>query len=337
MEPRNLVQLIREVKPRTVLFTTYTLSLSFFEAMLLPLLRQVGCQNTAVLVDAQEAVKSLAEANVNYAGRRYWVAPVVAPGGGVFHPKLTYLSGDKVDVLAIGSGNLTMPGLSGQLETLDAVASTEDPSVFIQFQAFAAGLAAKIDSTSRQAADLLREYAIRAQDVAAKSGEAIKSFPWSPVLVSSLDRPARDQIIEYWRLQGEQATSLTVLSPFHAPDGGPLDRLASSLGASGVSVGLDPKTRVALFDLDRLKISGTTKYVVPVVDGSPRRLHGKVFEIAGTTGALVTTGSINATHQSLESTKNIEVSLARWLPSNCFKWSKTEPIREVVPVFKTAV
>jgi hypothetical protein len=67
MEIKNLVQLIQEVKPKTALFTTYTLSLSFFEAVMLPILRQVGCQDIAILVDANEAVLSLAESHVNYA------------------------------------------------------------------------------------------------------------------------------------------------------------------------------------------------------------------------------------------------------------------------------
>lgn len=326
MEAKNLVELIREAKPRTALFTTYTLSLSFFEAVLLPVLRQVSCHDIAILVDANEAVASLAEAHVHYAGRRYWVAPVVAPGGGVFHPKLTYLAGGETDVLAIGSGNLTLPGQSGQLETLDAVSAATSPIVFRQFEAMVDSLAGKIEQTSKQAADLLREYAVRASVVADRSGADNSTFPVSAALVHSVERPASDQILELFELAEAEAQAMTVLSPFHTPDAGPIDRLAKALGVNALSIGLDPKTLVAPFDLKRLKIEGA-RYVTPVLEGKARPLHGKAFEILGSTGVLVATGSINATQQSLEGTKNVEVSLARWLPSPCFEWTAVEPVK----------
>lgn len=328
MKIDNLVQLIRATKPRTALFTTYTLSLSFFEAVLLPVLRQVGCSDIAILVDANEAVTSLAEAHVNYAGRRYWVAPVVAPGGGVFHPKLTYLAGGETDVLTVGSGNLTLPGQSAQLETLDAVSSLSAPTVFRQFAELANSLANKIDQTSKQAAELLREYGSRASSVvASKVGSDSSVYPDAPILVHSVQRPASEQIVELWRLTGADATAITVLSPFHAPDAGPINRLAKLLGVELVSIGLDAKTLIAPFDQSRFKVAQDVRYVVPAVVGLPRRLHGKIFEVSGSGGVLVATGSINATQQSLESVKNIEVSLARWLPSPCFEWSEAEPTR----------
>jgi hypothetical protein len=327
METKNLVQLIREIKPRTALFTTYTLSLSFFESVLLPVLRQVGCHDIAILVDANEAVLSLAEAHVHYAGRRYWLAPVVAPGGGVFHPKLTYLAGAETDVLAVGSGNLTLPGQSTQLETLDAVSSVSAPSVFKQFEMMANGLADRIERTSKQAADLLREYGVRASFVAAKNSEDSLVFPEAPILVTSIERRADEQILELWQRTNAVPEAITTLSPFHAPDAGPIIRLAESLGIKRVSIGLDPKTLVAPFDQKRFKGEQKVRYVVPAIEGGSRRLHGKIFEIVGSTGVLVVTGSINATHQSFESTKNVEISLARWLPSPCFEWNEADPKR----------
>jgi hypothetical protein len=327
MNINNLVQLVRATKPRTALFTTYTLSLSFFEAVLLPVLRQVGCHDVAILVDANEAVASLAEAHVNYAGRRYWVAPVIAPGGGVFHLKLTYLTGGETDVLAVGSGNLTLPGQSGQLETLDAVSSSSAPGVFTQFSELANSLAGKIDKTSKQAAELLREYGARASSVALKEGLDPSVYPDAPFLIHSVDRPASEQIVELWRLTKNDANAVTVLSPFHAPDAGPIDRLAENLEVGLVSVGLDPKTLIAPFDQKRFKVARKVRYVVPTLEVSVRRLHGKVFEISGSGGTLVISGSINATQQSLESIKNVEASLARWLPSPCFEWSEAKPAR----------
>jgi hypothetical protein len=255
------------------------------------------------------------------------VAPVIAPGGGVFHPKLTYLAGGEADVLVVGSGNLTLPGQSGQLETLDAVSSVSAPNVFKQFEGLANSLADRIEDTSKQAADLLREYSVRASSVAAESDAVSLVFPNAPILVHSVERPAREQILELWRLTNIVPKTLTVLSPFHAPDASPIFRLADGLGVKHVSIGLDPRTLVAPLDQNRLKIKRAVRYVVPDVKAKTRRLHGKVFEVLGTNGVLVLTGSINATQQSFESTRNIEVSLARWLPSPCFNWKNEDPVR----------
>lgn len=326
MKAKNLVQLIREVKPRTAIFTTYTLSLSFFEAVLLPELRQVGCRSISILVDANEAVVSLAEAHVKYAGRRYWLAPVVAPGGGVFHPKVSYLSGADVDVLVIGSGNLTSPGQSGQLETLDVVSSDTSPEVFRQFSTFATGLADKIGETSPQAAGLLREYALQSERAASASKAGSLRFPDVPSLISTVELPASDQITALCEAAGLTLSLLTVLSPFHSPDAAPIERLSRAVGVDSIAIGLDPKNHVAPFDLGRLKIANQAQYVLPVTEGRTRPLHGKVFEFSGGDGALIVTGSINATQQSLESIKNIEVSLARRLSEPCFEWAETEPV-----------
>lgn len=135
MQLKNLIELIKAVKPRSALFTTYTVSIAFIEGVLLPTLRQVGCRDVDILVDANEAASSLEEVQSNSAGRKYRLVPLIAPGGGIFHPKLAYLVGADYDVLAVGSGNLTLPGQSKQLECLDAVRSDIHPGVFVNLKA----------------------------------------------------------------------------------------------------------------------------------------------------------------------------------------------------------
>jgi len=54
-DPRHLLDLIKLVRPKAALFTTYTFSVSHFDAVFLPGLRSVRCQDIAVLVDADEA------------------------------------------------------------------------------------------------------------------------------------------------------------------------------------------------------------------------------------------------------------------------------------------
>ncbi|HRE18961.1 MAG TPA: hypothetical protein PLW86_18145, partial [Rhodocyclaceae bacterium] len=75
-----------------------------------------------------------------------------------------------------------------------------------------------------------------------------------------------------------------------------------------------------------MQIAKQAQYVLPVTEGRTRPLHGKAFELSGSNGVLIVTGSINATQQSLESIKNIEGSLARRLSKPCFQWAETEPV-----------
>lgn len=98
------------------LFTTYALSLSFFEAHLLRTgFKKNGCGDIWVVVDADGYSDSLAEKQATSVGQDYHLVPVALPRG-VFHPKCTYLSGPDGDVLIVGSGNLTFGGYGRNVE-----------------------------------------------------------------------------------------------------------------------------------------------------------------------------------------------------------------------------
>jgi hypothetical protein len=325
MTSRSLLALIRARRPRAALFTTYTLSLSFFESVFLPALRQVGCRDISILVDAQEGAASVDEAQARHAGRSYWVAPVLAPGGGIFHPKLAYLSCDEDDLLVVGSGNLTLPGQSNQLECLDGVLSSEHPMLFDQAATFMRQLATQVQRTSPRASGLLTDCAVRASKSASIAPASSQTKPRTTSLIHTLEQSALEAFEAMWTERDETALTLTVLSPFHAPDGGPMLRLAQAVGAKELSIGLDPRSLVAPFDQGRLPVKPVPRYVSPVAGPTSRPLHAKVFEIRGANQTLVISGSVNATRQSLESTKNIEVSLARWCDASPFVWEEAQP------------
>lgn len=332
-EVQNLLGAIKTVKPKTALFTTFTVSLSFIDAVLLPQLRQVGCKDIFVLVDANQANRSLAESSSQYAGRHYWVAPVLAPNGGCFHPKFSYLRGEDEDILAVGSGNLTHPGQSGQLETLDLVTSRREPHVFAQFSSFASALASLVGREGGMAAEFLREHAERAADMV--KGRSVSTNA-AASLIHTLTSTASNQISELWNGANLRAEHLVALTPFHAPDGGPLQRLAQAVrGAPKVRVGLDSHTLNAPFERERLG-RWKPEFVLPVFGERDRPLHAKVFEVSGEGRTLVVTGSVNGTAQSLETKKNVEVSLARWLPEPAFAWEAAAPAKYSPNVFASA-
>lgn len=326
--PEHLLDLIRLVKPRAALFTTYTFSVSHFDAVFLPVLRSVGCQDIGVLVDADEAARCSEESRSRAAGRIYRVAPVVAPGGGVFHPKLTYLAAESGDVLAVGSGNLTASGQSLQLESFDTVSAVAAPSVFVELAEWMESLASLTQGSSPQAAKLLDQTARRARHAyRLNSSNAVVGPLPPPSLVHTLDGTARDALEALFIAEADAAKTVTVLSPFHAPDGGPILRLAKSVDARSLAVGLDGhrKPLVAPFEQGRFKPLLPGRFVVADSHRSNRRLHAKVFVLEAADKTLVMTGSVNATAQSFESTKNVEVSLARWLTDSPYAWKIAEP------------
>jgi hypothetical protein len=324
----NLYELIKLVRPKAALFTTFTFSVSHFDSYFIPLLRSVGCQDIGVLVDASKAARSVQEGNSRAAGRVYSIAPVVAPGGGVFHPKIAYLAGVEDDVVSIGSGNLTASGQALQLECFDAVTATAAPGVFAELSELLLELAGQVERSSIQAAHLMRATAARAGEKPRQRPKSrLKTELPEPRLVHTVGLTARQTIEAVFRARYERAESLTILSPFHSKDGGPALRMSTSLKAKRLSIGLDAQSLKAPFDEARFQPLKVPEYVLPRLSAkeSHKRLHAKVFELKARPGdVLVVTGSVNATHQSLETSKNVEISLARWLRESPFDWQTVE-------------
>lgn len=326
--PRNLVELIRQFRPTSALFSTYTFSVSHFDAALLPVLRSVGCQDMAVMVDATQAASSVDESSSKGAGRVYRIIPVIAPGGGVFHPKFAYLSSDSGDVLAVSSANLTASGQCLQLECFDTVAARDYPSVFEELSDWMASLALAMEELSPQAAALARGVSRRARAATefATDAPAAVALP-PPSLVHTIGTTPSAALQRIFEARKSQALTIRVLSPFHAPDAGPVLRLARELGAATVCVGVDGagSVRRAPFDAELFNPNVPVSYMVADAEGAGRRLHAKVFEVETEDAVLSMTGSINATRQSFESQKNVELSLARWSYESPFSWREIEP------------
>jgi len=327
-EPQHLLDLIRDVRPRAALFTTYTFSVGHFDSVFVPVLRSVGCQDIAVLVDADEAASSAQESASRAAGRIYRIAPVIAPGGGVFHPKLAYLVSEGTDVLAVASGNLTASGQSLQLESFDAVSAQAAPTVFRELADWMATLASLIKPTSPQASGLLEQMVLRSRQAHRRHAANFTGPVPEPSLIHTLGGTAREALEAAFIEQADGAESVVVLSPFHSPDGGPILRLAASVEAKSLAIGLDgSKAKLtAPFERDRFKPELPGRFVLPDMQRASRRLHAKVFELHSTDKVLVMTGSVNATAQSFESSMNVEVSLARWVAKSPFTWRDAEPL-----------
>jgi hypothetical protein len=75
-----------------VTFTTYALSLSFFEVIVLDRLIRGGGRQAMILADVEGVRASLSEQGAQRVGKDYEVEPVAVTSG-VFHPKVSVFSG----------------------------------------------------------------------------------------------------------------------------------------------------------------------------------------------------------------------------------------------------
>lgn len=235
---KKLISLIRDAKPRRALFTTFTFSLSWFEALIVPVLRANGCEQIDVLIDAREACKSTDEATALHAGNAYRIIPVYMTGTTVFHPKLVYLEGMQEDTLVVSSANLTLAGHGKNLEVLDAVGSHKEPGVFAEFAQFLTILTEKHSFSAENLAVLhaYRDQAVRMK----KKADPIDEVGRTAWLVHTLVEPAAIQFAEH-ALRLGAAHTLTVLSPYHAPSGRPVQDLADLIEVTDLRIGLCAK------------------------------------------------------------------------------------------------
>jgi hypothetical protein len=331
MQPR-LTDLLRAVKPERALFTTFTLSLNWFESYCLPILKMEGCNQIDLLVDSREACRLGEETTSAYAGNAFRITSVYMNGSGIFHPKLAYLQGESDDTLVVGSGNLTHPGQGGSLEVIDAVNAQEHPAVFTEFAGFLELFMTR-KGLSESTRLVLTQYAGRARMAASRASDEAHQAPRTVWLIHTLMKTAQEQFASLVRDHLRRPKTLTVLSPYHHAGGKALKKLADGCGTRSVRVGVNRMWNPALNDYsvfapfreDAKDLPAGLKFVSPSVERSYPFSHAKCFEVQGSSGCIVMTGSVNATWQSLCETKNVEVSLARKLEASPFAWDESEP------------
>lgn len=117
------------------LFTTYTLSLSYFESEILRPLVRAGCSDTWLIADAEGYRSSLLERRSMRVGQEYRLVPAALPNG-VFHPKCIYLGSDDGDLLLVGSGNVTFDGHGKNAEVFEALSPDQAAAAFGDFADF---------------------------------------------------------------------------------------------------------------------------------------------------------------------------------------------------------
>ena len=293
---------------RTAFFTTYSLSLSFFEAVVVHALRQAGVRTTSIAVDLDGYRSTLGERGAADAGRIYDLVPMLVPHPGIFHPKLMVLDGDAGPRVVIGSGNLTFRGWGGNTEVAEFLAPGDSSQAFLDVADFLDRLSA----AARAPAGLSSErdpvpagLAASCRSAAGPAGQAGRMLR----VLHSLDRPIADQVVEAAAELGG-ASSLLVVSPFLRLTA--VRGLANQLGCANVSVCVSQRSPEQ-FDFSAARAAGLHAKAVtadPFQDAD-RPLHAKILEISCAQGRLTLAGSVNATTAAMMTTNNVELAVLR--------------------------
>jgi hypothetical protein len=129
-----------------VLSLSYTLNLGFWERYALSVARGLGARIT-VVADARMATADVGY--VHYAGITYLDARAVCKAGGAFHPKLLVIAGKDYATVAIGSGNVTLPGWHGNAEIWTVLRGEDDgaPATFKQLASWLRNLPREVSGT----------------------------------------------------------------------------------------------------------------------------------------------------------------------------------------------
>ena len=308
---------------RQAAFTTYSLSLSFFEAVVLDALVRGGGPRPLILSDVAGVQAALMEQGARRAGRDYQVEPISVTGG-VFHAKISAFTTDDDCHLLIGSGNLTFGGWGGNLEVCEhihpsfAAHAISDASEFFEY------LAVIGDRFRHGAAE--RCAAIAENLMSAVRGRALNG---DMRLLHNLEGAISVKLAEQIDGLGG-AERLVVASPFW-DGGGAIERLTKLVGLDEVFVHSHPHKTVEGRAGANWPSRGTGNVrairLEALEDEKKRRLHAKVFEVICRRGRILMSGSANATWAALEAGHNVEACIVRIQRERAVGWrfSAAEP------------
>ncbi|TGQ70833.1 hypothetical protein EN805_00015 [bacterium M00.F.Ca.ET.162.01.1.1] len=297
-------------------FTTYALSLSFFEAVLLDALVRGGGREALILADIEGVRAGLSEQGARRVGRDYEVEPISVTSG-VFHPKLSALVADDECHLLVGSGNLTFNGWGGNLEVVEhlhpgfAADAIDDAADFFELLALA-------DNIRHGAADLCQAVANdlrKSTRGRARNGD-IRLF-------HSLDGAISGKIAEAVDGLGG-ATRLVAAAPFW-DSGKAISRLCEAIGLDHVFIhahsGGTVQGKIGSNWPSQTSVEVRAVELEVLKEEKPRKLHAKAFEIICRRGRLLVSGSPNASTAALGAGRNVEACVARMQRNRTVGWT----------------
>lgn len=310
----SILALVRAGTWSHVLCTSYILSLSFFEAVVLNDLTSHINPLCSLLIDAEGVRAALDEFGPQHAGRMYDIEPVSVDGG-CFHPKILLLANKEDAHLVIGSGNLTFSGWGRNLECFEHLHASFASDAF------------------RDAADFLRRLAVSnrvrhsAQQACLQSAEILERSAGTGTsngairVLHNVHTPLMTQIAEVASSLGG-AQRATLASPYY--DQIAVPELCKQLGITQVQLHAHPSGTVegqaANWPSQQSQMAQPVQ-LEWLDDYHDRPLHAKLLEVVCKRGRMLVSGSANATRAALLGLGNIEVCTLRIEQEASVGWS----------------
>jgi len=297
-----------------VLCTSYALSLSFFEAVVLNGLTSRTAPLCWLLIDVEGVRAALEEFGPQHAGRMYDIEPVSVDTG-CFHPKIVLLANKDDAHVIVGSGNLTFSGWGRNLECFDHLHASFAADAFHDLSDFFRQLAG-----SPRARHSAQQGCLQAAEILDRNA-GIGSSNDAIRVLHNLQTPMITQIAGIASsLEGAQR--VTIASPYY--DQIAVPELCKELGVSHVQLHAHPggtvEGQASNWPLQQ------SDYVQPIQlnwldEYRDRPLHAKLLEVVCKRGRLLVSGSANATRAALLSHGNIEVCTVRIEHDTSVGWS----------------
>ena len=311
----SIIDLLEATPWSSAVFTTYSLSLSFFESVVLDALVRGNCRETSILSDVDGVRMALGELGARRVGKEYRVEPIKARRG-VFHPKVTTLIAEDDAHVLVGSGNLTFGGWGQNLEVIEHLHPSFASQAFRDLADFYDALSIS-DVVMHEADDLCAATAEQIRKIVSSSPEngEIRIF-------SNLETSLFEQLAEHARDLGG-AKRLTIVSPYS--DGGKaIDRLCSELGLDSVQLHAPESVakRIKGFSWPfNAKAQLIPVSVDAIAEEAARPFHAKMYEIICEKGRILVSGSPNATEPALSARTNVELCVTRLQRERHSTWS----------------
>ena len=312
----NPLELISAAPWKRVAFTTYALSLSFFEAVLLDALLRGGGRNALILSDPEGVRAGLSEEGARRVGRDYEIEPVACSNHGVFHPKIAALFTDDDAHLLIGSGNLTFAGWGGNLELAEHLHPSFAADAFDDVAGFFEQLAGsdQVMTSAGSACEALAAMLRRSAQGHARAGNIH--------VLHSLEGSIAEQLALYTEEMGG-VTRVTAVSPYYDLRGEGLGALAALLECERIDLHAHPSGTVRGQGSNAWPFEGGRRWsainVSEAFGSDDRPLHAKSIELVCRKGRLLLSGSANVTHAGLFG-RNIEAGVLRIQPDAKSYW-----------------
>lgn len=298
----NLFQCFAAPGYHTSIVTTFGVDFDAYESIVLPRLREAGCNNNILIADARMLGQAMGESfrRPKFAGRRYSVVGVQPAG--VFHPKIILQLGKTSGRLLVASANMTAAGLAGNLEVVGEVKSDEnDRDAVPVLRAALEYLARFLSDTSvpRRQVDWAMK---RAQWLAESTpGEATVELKQGGVL-AFLGSGAEESIgAKFIDLVGKRPVKRFIaISPYWDSHLNALRAFKQHLSPKRMAVLVQPRS--ALFPVHHWPVvAGANLFDIAQIKGTgaSRFAHAKVFIAETSTGDCVLFGSANCTEAAL--------------------------------------